>query len=76
MNLIPTKQDFQLEECLRITCELMKHPCSAIFSRPVNKEENPDYYEKISEPMDLSLIKEKLEKKEDKGRNHRELNCH
>ena len=64
MNLLPTKKDFQLEECYRITCELMEHPCASIFSKPVSKEENPDYFQKITEPMDLGEIRKKLENKE------------
>ncbi|CCH44781.1 Histone acetyltransferase GCN5 [Wickerhamomyces ciferrii] len=41
--------------------ELQNHTASWPFSTPVNKDEIPDYYEVIKEPMDLSTMESKLE---------------
>ncbi len=41
--------------------EIQNHTASWPFSTPVNKEEVPDYYEVIKEPMDLSTMESKLE---------------
>lgn len=41
--------------------ELQNHPSAWPFAVPVNKEEVGDYYEVISEPMDLSTMELKLE---------------
>ncbi|KAI5954451.1 GCN5 [Candida jiufengensis] len=41
--------------------ELQNHPSAWPFAVPVNKEEVPDYYEVIKEPMDLSTMESKLE---------------
>lgn len=41
--------------------EMENHPSAWPFAHPVNKEEVPDYYEVIKEPMDLSTMEQKLE---------------
>lgn len=41
--------------------EIQNHAASWPFLQPVNKDEVPDYYEFIKEPMDLSTIEIKLE---------------
>ncbi|OWB63687.1 hypothetical protein B5S29_g4688 [[Candida] boidinii] len=41
--------------------DMQNHPSSWPFVNPVNKEEVPDYYEVIKEPMDLSTMEIKLE---------------
>lgn len=41
--------------------ELQNHAAAWPFLQPVNKEEVPDYYEFIKEPMDLSTMEIKLE---------------
>lgn len=41
--------------------EMQNHPSAWPFAVPVNKEEVPDYYEVIKEPMDLSTMELKLE---------------
>ncbi|EDO17296.1 hypothetical protein Kpol_1062p3 [Vanderwaltozyma polyspora DSM 70294] len=44
-----------------ILTELQNHAAAWPFLQPVNKEEVPDYYEFIKEPMDLSTMEVKLE---------------
>lgn len=46
---------------LSIFTEMQNHPSSWPFVVPINKEEVPDYYQVIKEPMDLSTIETKLE---------------
>lgn len=41
--------------------ELQNHAAAWPFLQPVNKEEVPDYYEFIKEPMDLSTMEMKLD---------------
>ncbi|KTW32107.1 uncharacterized protein T551_00789 [Pneumocystis jirovecii RU7] len=41
--------------------EMQNHPSSWPFIQPVNKDEVPDYYDVIKEPMDLSTMEFKLE---------------
>lgn len=41
--------------------EMTNHPSAWPFAIPVNREEVPDYYEVIKEPMDLSTMESKLE---------------
>ncbi|SMN22381.1 similar to Saccharomyces cerevisiae YGR252W GCN5 Acetyltransferase, modifies N-terminal lysines on histones H2B and H3 [Maudiozyma saulgeensis] len=45
-----------------ILTELQNHAAAWPFLQPVNREEVPDYYEFIKEPMDLSTMEIKLEK--------------
>ena len=44
-----------------ILTELQNHASAWPFLQPVNREEVPDYYEFIKEPMDLSTMEIKLE---------------
>ena len=39
---------------------MQNHTAAWPFTHPVNKDEVPDYYELIKEPMDLSTMKERL----------------
>lgn len=41
--------------------EMQNHPSAWPFAVPVNKDEVPDYYDVIKEPMDLSTMELKLE---------------
>jgi histone acetyltransferase len=41
--------------------EMQNHASAWPFVQPVNKEEVPDYYEVIKEPMDLSIMEQRLE---------------
>ncbi|CAK9437367.1 uncharacterized protein LODBEIA_P17450 [Lodderomyces beijingensis] len=41
--------------------DMQNHPSAWPFAVPVNKDEVPDYYEVIKEPMDLSTMESKLE---------------
>ena len=41
--------------------DLQNHPSAWAFLNPVNRDEVPDYYEVIKEPMDLSTMEYKLE---------------
>ncbi|KAG5438583.1 hypothetical protein PCANB_002688 [Pneumocystis canis] len=41
--------------------EMQNHPSAWPFVQPVNKDEVPDYYDVIKEPMDLSTMEFKLE---------------
>ncbi|OMJ75724.1 hypothetical protein SteCoe_25061 [Stentor coeruleus] len=50
----------EVKTLLKIISEMKKNPYIAPFLHPVNKKEYPDYYEKITEPMDLSTIENKL----------------
>lgn len=46
---------------LSVFTEMQNHPSSWPFMVPINKDEVPDYYEVIKEPMDLSSMETKLE---------------
>lgn len=46
---------------LTILTEMQNHPSNWPFLQPVNREEVPDYYDVIKEPMDLSTMEVKLE---------------
>jgi hypothetical protein len=48
---------------LKILAALKTHPCAAIFLKAVDPDHYPDYYQKIRDPIDLSLIQERLEKR-------------
>lgn len=41
--------------------EMQNHPSAWPFVQPVSREEVPDYYEVIKEPMDLGTMEQKLE---------------
>ncbi|CAO3616923.1 unnamed protein product [Cunninghamella echinulata] len=44
----------------RLLNSMMKHECSGFFNEPVDTDILPDYKEKITSPMDLRTISEKL----------------
>jgi histone acetyltransferase len=44
-----------------ILTEMQNHPAAWPFVQPVNKEEVPDYYTVVQEPMDLSTMEHKLD---------------
>lgn len=51
----------ELEFCKDFTDKLTKHPLAIPFLRPVDARLVPDYYQKITRPMDLRTLKENLE---------------
>lgn len=56
----------QKERCFNLTCQniidtFKRHKSAWPFNEPVNKEDVPDYYEKIKEPMDIKTIEKKLQ---------------
>lgn len=44
-----------------VLTEMQNHPSAWPFVQPVNRDEVTDYYEVITEPMDLSRMEFKLE---------------
>ncbi|GME80189.1 unnamed protein product [Ambrosiozyma monospora] len=46
---------------LTLFTEMQNHPSNWPFMQPVNRDEVPDYYQVIKEPMDLSTMEVKLE---------------
>jgi len=50
----------EFQKCDAILTELWAQDDSYPFARPVDKKQSPDYYKVISNPIDLSVIKEKL----------------
>ncbi|OHT07734.1 Bromodomain containing protein [Tritrichomonas foetus] len=52
----------QKEQCLKILDELISHPISTVFLEPVDPvlDEVPDYFNIISQPSDLSTVRERL----------------
>jgi len=44
-----------------ILTEMQNHAAAWPFVQPVNKEEVPDYYTVVQEPMDLSTMEQKLD---------------
>ena len=54
---------FALNSIFEVTIELLRDAdTDEIFSNPVTEEEAPGYFSVISEPMDLSLMAEKVER--------------
>lgn len=53
----------ELDYCKKVTEKLYNHPLALGFLRPVNPQLDgaPDYFQKISQPMDLGTIKNNLE---------------
>jgi histone acetyltransferase len=49
-------------QLLQLLNEMQNHSASWPFAQPVNRDEVPDYYDVIKEPMDLSSMEDKLEK--------------
>lgn len=44
-----------------ILTEMQNHAAAWPFVQPVNKDEVPDYYTVVQEPMDLSTMEQKLD---------------
>lgn len=49
-------------QLLHLLNDMQNHSAAWPFTQPVNKDEVPDYYDVIKEPMDLSTMEEKHEK--------------
>lgn len=49
-------------QLLHLLNDMQNHSAAWPFTQPVNRDEVPDYYEVIKEPMDLSTMEEKHEK--------------
>ncbi|KAJ5570064.1 Histone acetyltransferase GCN5 [Penicillium hispanicum] len=49
-------------QLLHLLNDMQNHSAAWPFTQPVNRDEVPDYYEVIMEPMDLSTMEEKHEK--------------
>ncbi|RCI05559.1 hypothetical protein CU098_000262, partial [Rhizopus stolonifer] len=56
----------ELKKCRRVLNKLNKYDCALPFVQPVDEliDGAPNYYEIIKNPMDLSLIKRRVENKE------------
>jgi hypothetical protein len=52
----------EMKGMLEIMDRLSAHPCAAFFLKAIDPDAFPDYYTKIHNPIDLSLIKERLQK--------------
>ncbi|KAK5073380.1 histone acetyltransferase [Exophiala xenobiotica] len=48
-------------QLLHLLNDMQNHTSAWPFAQPVNREEVPDYYEVIKEPMDLSTMEERLQ---------------
>ncbi|KEF56857.1 histone acetyltransferase [Exophiala aquamarina CBS 119918] len=48
-------------QLLHLLNDMQNHTAAWPFAQPVNKDEVPDYYEVIKEPMDLSTMEERLQ---------------
>lgn len=57
---------YQKEKCLSILDKLTSYHISFMFLTPVNPERDqcPDYFQKIKHPMDLQTVRQKLESNE------------
>ncbi|BFZ15770.1 hypothetical protein BsWGS_18809 [Bradybaena similaris] len=53
--------DHETKVCERILLELFCHPSSIPFQEPVNRELVPDYYRIITQPVDFTQVKDKLQ---------------
>ena len=67
--MIPSSHEYEMQQCLRITNELLSHPAGAPFSFPIDpiNDGAPDYYLKIKSPQDLGTIQKRLENNEYKS---------
>jgi len=54
-----TKTD--LKPCAKLLRELLRHPKSFVFSHPVDPNVVPDYYNVITDAMDLGTVKKRLD---------------
>ena len=55
--------EFELDFCIDFTNKLMKHPLAYLFLSPVDpiRDGVPDYFSKITKPMDLGTVLDNLE---------------
>jgi hypothetical protein len=51
-----------LAGAVEIMDRIMAHPCAIFFTQAIDPEQFPDYYRRIPDPLDLTLIKERLQK--------------
>ncbi|OHS99338.1 Bromodomain containing protein [Tritrichomonas foetus] len=58
--------DFQKQRCLKVMDKIQKYHISRMFSQPVNPTTDncPDYFSKITSPMDLGTARKKLDNNE------------
>lgn len=56
---LPRGTSFQ-SSCLKILDQMVAHKASWPFQHPVKKEEVPDYYDIIKEPIDFQTIRERI----------------
>jgi len=58
--------EYEKKFCIEFTDMIFKHKLSIPFQKPVRPNEDgaPDYYDKITNPMDLGILKNKLENNE------------
>ncbi|GFR97853.1 E3 ubiquitin-protein ligase TRIM33 [Elysia marginata] len=54
--------DAELKSCERILLDLFCHPSSVPFQEPVNRIQVPNYYKIITQPMDFTQIRCKLQR--------------
>lgn len=64
---IPKGKTFK-ESCLKVLKSLSEHSSAWPFQKPVKKEEVPDYFEIIRNPMDLQTVKDKVNNNEYKNK--------
>lgn len=58
---LPEGTGFQ-NSCIKALDQLVNHRCAWPFMTPVDKEEVPDYYDVIKNPMDFQTIRENINK--------------
>ena len=61
LSKLPEGTGFQ-NSCIKALDQLANHRCSWPFMTPVDKEEVPDYYDVIKNPMDFQTIRENINK--------------
>lgn len=48
------------EDCKKLIADIMRHPDSSPFRNPVDYNEYPDYLEKIENPIDFGMIRQRI----------------
>lgn len=61
LTKLPEGTGFQ-NSCIKALDQLVTHRCAWPFMTPVDKEEVPDYYDVIKNPMDFQTIREYINK--------------
>ncbi|KAK7066065.1 histone acetyltransferase, partial [Halocaridina rubra] len=59
-SLVDSDCDFNSPALETLLEELLKHPSSWPFSKPVSRKDAPDYYDIVKKPMDFRTIQTKL----------------